>query len=119
MYSPSGPSPYSFVSASDASSLAYVNDAGNAIMKVDNTSTVAFNDKRNTVRISSKDEFSSGSVWVADMLHFPFGVGYSIFLIRSRGQDTDELSYSVPYGLHSGHKRQIGLQVERSTRLRV
>jgi hypothetical protein len=30
--------------------LAYVNDAGNAIIKVDNTSTVAYGDKRNSVR---------------------------------------------------------------------
>lgn len=44
-------------------------------MKVDNTSTVTFNNKRNTVRISSKDEFAAGSVWVADMLHVPYGVG--------------------------------------------
>lgn len=41
---------------------------------------VAYNDKRNTVRIASKDEFSSGSVWVADMLHVPFGVSCSILL---------------------------------------
>ncbi|TFY77831.1 hypothetical protein EWM64_g6179 [Hericium alpestre] len=64
-----------FVSAQQASQdqLAFVNGAGNAIMKVDNTSQVAFNQKRNTIRISSKDRFAVGSVWVADMLHVPFG----------------------------------------------
>ncbi|KAJ7134267.1 glycoside hydrolase family 16 protein [Mycena epipterygia] len=65
-----------FVTSSVASSskLAYVDSATNrAIIKVDNTSTVAFTDKRNTVRISSKDEFSVGSVWIADMYHVPFG----------------------------------------------
>ncbi|KAI0049424.1 glycoside hydrolase family 16 protein [Auriscalpium vulgare] len=64
-----------FVTADQAASqkLAFVNGAGNAIIKVDNTTTVAFNDKRNTVRISSKDQFAVGSVWVADMLHVPFG----------------------------------------------
>ncbi|KII90816.1 glycoside hydrolase family 16 protein [Plicaturopsis crispa FD-325 SS-3] len=57
-----------------SSKLAYVDSStGHAIMKVDNTSTVAFNEKRNTVRISSQDSFSVGSVWVADMLHVPFG----------------------------------------------
>ena len=40
-----------WLNASDAftQKLAYVNDAGNAIMKVDNTSNVPFNEKRNTV----------------------------------------------------------------------
>ncbi|KAF7299455.1 GH16 domain-containing protein [Mycena indigotica] len=57
-----------------SSRLAYVDPSTNrAIIKVDNTSTVLFNDKRNTVRISSKDEFEVGSVWVADMYHVPFG----------------------------------------------
>lgn len=31
--------------------LAYVNDAGQAVIKVDNTSNVALNEKRNTVRL--------------------------------------------------------------------
>lgn len=64
-----------FVSADQAESLklAYVNDAGNAIMKVDNISTVAFNQKRNTIRINTKDRYDVGSVWITDMLHVPFG----------------------------------------------
>ncbi|KAJ7366367.1 glycoside hydrolase family 16 protein [Mycena albidolilacea] len=65
-----------FVTSSVASSskLAYVDSTTNrAIIKVDNTSTVAFSDKRNTVRISSQDEVGVGSVWIADMYHVPFG----------------------------------------------
>jgi len=67
-----------FVSASQAASskLAFVDPTTNhAIIKVDNTSTVVFNDKRNTVRIQTSDRFSVGSVWTADILHVPFGVG--------------------------------------------
>jgi hypothetical protein len=66
----------SFVTAPQAASqkLAFVSSAGNAIMKVDNTTNVAFNQKRNTVRITTKDRFTVGSVWIADMLHVPFGV---------------------------------------------
>ncbi|KAI0062967.1 glycoside hydrolase family 16 protein [Artomyces pyxidatus] len=56
-----------------AEQLAYVNPAGNAIIKVDNTTNVVWNNKRNTVRIASKDAYSVGSVWIADMLHVPFG----------------------------------------------
>ena len=33
-----------------AEKLAYVNDAGNAIVKVDNTTFVPWNDKRDSVR---------------------------------------------------------------------
>jgi hypothetical protein len=46
-------------------------------MKVDNKTQVAFNQKRNTVRITTKDRFTAGSVWIADMLHVPFGVSLS------------------------------------------
>ncbi|KZV70420.1 glycoside hydrolase family 16 protein [Peniophora sp. CONT] len=56
-----------------STNLAYVNAAGNAIMKVDNHTQVASNQKRNSVRIASNDEFRVGSVFVADMLHVPFG----------------------------------------------
>jgi len=64
-----------FVSQQVASSaqLAFVNSAGNAIIKVDNTTNVPFNQKRNTVRISSNDLYGVGSLWVADMTHVPFG----------------------------------------------
>ncbi|KAJ7223881.1 glycoside hydrolase family 16 protein [Mycena haematopus] len=65
-----------FVTSSVASSskLAYVDPTTNrAIIKVDNTSTVALDDKRNTVRISSQDQVGVGSVWIADMYHVPFG----------------------------------------------
>ncbi|KAL0578182.1 hypothetical protein V5O48_003813 [Marasmius crinis-equi] len=65
-----------FVSASEAStsSLAYVNPSTNrAIIKVDNTTQVPFNEKRNTVRITTKDRYAVGSVWVADMYHVPYG----------------------------------------------
>ena len=65
----------SFVNRSLATSdqLAYVNDAGNAIIKVDNTTTVPYNYKRDTVRIATADQYSLGSLWVVDMTHIPYG----------------------------------------------
>jgi len=60
-------------SAAMKQKLAYVNDAGNAIMRVDNTSKLSFGDKRDTIHITSKDLFKVGSVWIADMLHVPYG----------------------------------------------
>ena len=48
-----------WLNRSDALSqqLAFVNDNGHAIIKVDNTTNVLFNDKRNTVRAFSLDFF--------------------------------------------------------------
>ncbi|PAV15039.1 glycoside hydrolase family 16 [Pyrrhoderma noxium] len=60
-------------SAAAAQKLTYVNDAGNAIMKVDNSSTISVGDKRNSIRIVSKDRVNVGSVWIADFLHVPYG----------------------------------------------
>ncbi|TCD65821.1 hypothetical protein EIP91_002171 [Steccherinum ochraceum] len=64
-----------YLSAKDAASqqLAYINSRGNAIMKVDNTTTVKFPDRRNSIRINSKERYTIGTLWVADMLHAPFG----------------------------------------------
>lgn len=53
--------------------LAYVNDNGHAIIKVDNTSNVAFNEKRNTVRITSSDSYAVGRLWSIDLLHLLYG----------------------------------------------
>ncbi len=40
-------------------------------MKVDNSSTVVYNDKRNSVRLQTDVRYSVGSVWIADMIHVP------------------------------------------------
>ncbi|KAJ9108599.1 hypothetical protein QFC19_002316 [Naganishia cerealis] len=53
--------------------LTYTTSSGNAIVKVDNTSTVAYNYKRNSVRLTSTDAYDIGSVWVMDALHVPYG----------------------------------------------
>ncbi|KAJ9107734.1 hypothetical protein QFC21_001195 [Naganishia friedmannii] len=43
--------------------LTYATSGGNAIVKVDNTSTVEYNYKRNSVRLTSNDAYEIGSVW--------------------------------------------------------
>jgi len=65
-----------FVTASEAAKqqLAFVNTAGNAIIKVDNkTNNLQINQRRNSVNIVTRDYFAIGSVWVSDMLHVPYG----------------------------------------------
>ncbi|KAI0659613.1 concanavalin A-like lectin/glucanase domain-containing protein [Cubamyces menziesii] len=56
-----------------ADGLTFINGAGNAIVKVDNTTFVPFNIKRNSVKIITHDFFPIGSVFVFDALHLPFG----------------------------------------------
>ncbi|KAJ6571816.1 hypothetical protein B0H19DRAFT_1131391 [Mycena capillaripes] len=53
--------------------LALVNAAGNVIIKVDNFSNVPFNQKRNSVRITTKSTYSLGSLWIIDAVHLPYG----------------------------------------------
>jgi len=64
-----------FVNSSVANSdrLTYVNSAGNAIIKVDNSTNVPYNDKRNSVRISSSKSYGIGSIFIMDALHLPYG----------------------------------------------
>ncbi|THV07260.1 hypothetical protein K435DRAFT_959858 [Dendrothele bispora CBS 962.96] len=64
-----------WLSESDAFSqgLAYVNSAGNAILKVDNTHNVQDLQKRSSVRITTKDSYAVGSLWIIDLRHIPFG----------------------------------------------
>jgi len=53
--------------------LAYVNSAGNAIIKVDNTTNVPYNQKRNSIRITTQDAFPVGTVILFDAVHLPYG----------------------------------------------
>ena len=116
------------------SHLAYVNDAGHAIIKVDNTTNVPWNYKRNSVsiplscylteinilvasqvRITSEDYFSVGSVLVFDATHLPYGCSVSLtsttYMDSKLGAD---LVY-LRYGRHSGRKARTGPSAARST----
>ncbi|PAV20464.1 glycoside hydrolase family 16 [Pyrrhoderma noxium] len=53
--------------------LAYVNTDGNAIIRVDDTSVVPYNEKRNSIRITTTDSYNYGSLIIIDILHLPFG----------------------------------------------
>ncbi|KAG8986025.1 hypothetical protein FRB90_004258, partial [Tulasnella sp. 427] len=65
-----------YVKSSDAFSrgLAYVDNNGLAVMKIDNTNTIAAGGNRDSVRISSKNAYSSGLL-VLDVDSMPFGCG--------------------------------------------
>ncbi|KAF8629542.1 hypothetical protein AX15_003393 [Amanita polypyramis BW_CC] len=55
--------------------LAYVNAAGNAVMKVDNTTTItpAPLIHRSSIRITSQDTYGAGNLILIDALHIPYG----------------------------------------------
>lgn len=61
-----------FVNQSASAPLAYVNDAGNAIIKV-STEEVLYPNKRDSVRIQTSEAYDIGSVWIYDLLHVPSG----------------------------------------------
>ncbi|KAJ8507182.1 hypothetical protein ONZ45_g10432 [Pleurotus djamor] len=46
---------------------------GNAVIKVDNSSTVVWDNKRNSVRLESLEAYDIGSLIVIDVAHMPFG----------------------------------------------
>ncbi|KAF8531330.1 concanavalin A-like lectin/glucanase domain-containing protein [Gautieria morchelliformis] len=56
-----------------ANNLTYITPQNTVIIKVDNFTTVPFNDKRNSVRITSNDFYDLGSIWIFDAIHLPFG----------------------------------------------
>ncbi|KAI9511857.1 concanavalin A-like lectin/glucanase domain-containing protein [Russula earlei] len=53
--------------------LAYVNEHNRVIIKVDNVTTVPFNEKRNSIRITSQNSYGVGSLWIIDLTHLPHG----------------------------------------------
>ncbi|KAJ7076012.1 glycoside hydrolase family 16 protein [Mycena belliarum] len=73
--------------------LALVNAAGNVILKVDNFSNVPFNQKRNSVRLTSKATYSLGSLWIIDAVHLPYGcsVWPSIWTVGPSWPDGGEI----------------------------
>ncbi|RXW23623.1 hypothetical protein EST38_g2236 [Candolleomyces aberdarensis] len=67
-----------YLDRADATSkrLTYVNDAGNAIVQVDNTTTLVRNAdvvNRDSIRLTSLDSYGMGSLIVMDALHIPYG----------------------------------------------
>ncbi|KAJ7689938.1 concanavalin A-like lectin/glucanase domain-containing protein [Mycena rosella] len=67
----------SYVTAADAQaeSLAFINSAGNAVIKVDDASTVldVGIQYRKSVRLTSKVQFPIGTLFVIDAVHMPYG----------------------------------------------
>ncbi|GAA5988954.1 hypothetical protein JCM5350_007495 [Sporobolomyces pararoseus] len=63
-----------FVNQSASAPLAYINDAGNAIIKV-STEEVLYPNKRDSVRIQTQEAYDLNSLWVFSVKHVPSGCG--------------------------------------------
>ncbi|BGP16205.1 hypothetical protein JCM10213_007063 [Rhodosporidiobolus nylandii] len=62
-----------YVPQNESADLAYVNEAGNVVIKVDNTTTLGPSAYRDSVRITSQDVYDIGSLVIFDALHTPYG----------------------------------------------
>jgi len=56
-----------------AQKLAYVNNAGRVVLRVDNVTNVPLGGNRSSIRITTLDSYSIGSLWIVDMTHVPYG----------------------------------------------
>jgi len=54
-------------------SLIYTSSSGTVILKVDNISSVVYNEKRYAPKVLSKTAYDPGTVWVLDAVHIPYG----------------------------------------------
>ncbi|KAF8999294.1 hypothetical protein BDQ17DRAFT_1246751 [Cyathus striatus] len=62
--------------AAEAANLAFIDpQTKHAFLKVDNTTNVPDQQKRNSVKITTTASYDVGSVWVADLFHVPYGCG--------------------------------------------
>ncbi|WWD00872.1 hypothetical protein V866_007810 [Kwoniella sp. B9012] len=62
-----------FWATAQNTSLLYTNDAGRVILKVDNTTSVPYNEKRYAPKLLSKNTYGPGTVFVMDAVHLPYG----------------------------------------------
>ncbi|WRT64521.1 uncharacterized protein IL334_001453 [Kwoniella shivajii] len=62
-----------FWATAQNTSLLYVNDAGRVVLKVDNTTSVPYNEKRYAPKLLSKETYGPGTVFVMDATHVPYG----------------------------------------------
>ncbi|KAJ7155309.1 concanavalin A-like lectin/glucanase domain-containing protein [Mycena filopes] len=104
-----------FLDAANATSskLVDTNAAGNAIIKVDNTATIAPAPlvHRNSVRIQSQQAYPVGSVIVADFVHMPYGcsVWPSFWLLGTNLPWPNAGEIDIVEGINMYDKNQMSL----------
>ena len=90
-----------------ASNLSYINDAGNVVLKVDDSSFVHDGQKRDSVRINSMDSFGFGTLWVLDAYHTPYGCRYVVQGGNNSARGSNRLTLCPVSGVHTGVLEQV------------
>ncbi|WVQ83445.1 hypothetical protein IAT38_005586 [Cryptococcus sp. DSM 104549] len=100
--------------ATSTPELTYITSGGTAIIRVDNSSTVAYNEKRDTIKITSTDTYPVGSVWVLDAVHLPYGCSvwpafwsYGAGVTWPQNGEIDTIE-----GVNMGYSNQMALHTE-------
>lgn len=66
--------------------LTSVNDQGHAVIRVDDTSTVVYNEKRFSVGMNTTEVYGPGNVFVLDAIHIPFGCSVYVDIDSRKSQ---------------------------------
>jgi hypothetical protein len=82
-------------------------------MKVDNSTDVPYNQKRNSIRITSQDFYDVGSLWILDLTHIPYGC--SVRPVSSSNVHSYTNTVAGRFGLRFGRKDQRGLTTAKLT----
>lgn len=100
--------------ATSTPELTYVTSDGSAIIRVDNSSTVQYNYKRDTVKITSTDSYPVGSIWVLDAVHLPYGCSvWPAFWSYGAGATwPEDGEIDVIEGVNMGFSNQMALHTE-------
>lgn len=100
--------------ATSTPELTYVTSDGSAIIRVDNSSTVQYNYKRDTVKITSTDSYPVGSVWVLDAVHLPYGcsVWPAFWSYGASATWPEDGEIDVIEGVNMGFSNQMALHTE-------
>merc|ERR1712093_107670 len=102
--------------ASTASQLTYVNAAGNAIIKVDNTTSGA-NDPtfgRDSIKLVSNASFALGTLYIVDAVHLPYGcsVWPAIWTLSSVTKDDEGGEVDIWEGVNNDLRAQYTLHTK-------
>ncbi|PPQ86641.1 hypothetical protein CVT25_006825 [Psilocybe cyanescens] len=92
-----------------AKRLAYINSAGNAIMKVDNYTDTIYMEKRESVRIESKLWYGPGTLWIADIVHMPYGCSVWPALWTTGKNWPDDGEIDIIEGINLMQDNQVAL----------
>ncbi|KAH9478435.1 putative glycosidase C21B10.07 [Psilocybe cubensis] len=92
-----------------AKRLAFVNGEGRAVMRVDNATDTIYLEKRESVRIESRLWYGPGTLWIADIVHMPFGCSVWPALWTTGKNWPDDGEIDIIEGINLMENNQVAL----------